>query len=74
MVRVRYIGIMAPNETFARLRPWRLELIELRGRCFPLKADWLALDHLVKSLDQAAAQFTGDDNFYRGRAPNHRTP
>jgi hypothetical protein len=74
MVRIRYLGVIRPDETFGRYRAWRGELVALRGRCFPFREDYDALQGLIETLDRTATHFTGVEDFYGARAPWHSTP
>lgn len=74
MSRQRYIGVPAPAAAFAAFAPMRRRLCDLRLKCAPFGADYLALAALIQQMDATAAHFTGEADFYGGRAPEHRTP
>lgn len=65
MARQRYIGVIDPQAAFRRYAVWRDDLTKLRLNCFPMQADYLALDSLMKALDATATHFTGEADFYK---------
>jgi hypothetical protein len=64
MVRVRYTGINDPEAVFERFRPVRMELCQLKLKCFPFHADYNALAAAIAGLDAAAIHFTKNPHFY----------
>ena len=71
---MRYLGVPTPDATFARYADMRRELCALRGNCFPMNDDYLALSDLIAALDRTATHFTGADDFYAGRSVPYSAP
>jgi hypothetical protein len=69
VVPVRYTGIANPHEAFARLRPFRSEIIAMQTQLRPFATDYLILDALKKALDTAAYHFTREPDFYAMKPP-----
>lgn len=64
MVQVRYPGVANAVEAFARLRPFRDEIIRMQTRVRPFATDYLILDALKKALETAAYHFTREPDFF----------
>jgi hypothetical protein len=69
MTRQRYIGVSRPMEAFAALRPYRDELVRMKGQCRKASPDYLVLQALEAVLDTAAYHFTRVPDFYASRPP-----
>ena len=67
LVPVRYPGIADPAQAFARLAPFREEIIRLQTRLRPFATDYLILDALKKALDTAAYHFTHEPDFFAAK-------
>ena len=67
MVKVRYIGVMFPEQEFNELREAYARLRKLQGQCVPMKEDYLVLDAALQAFDAAAKHFTKNPYFYGGR-------
>ncbi|HEY2178612.1 MAG TPA: hypothetical protein VGH15_08515 [Caulobacteraceae bacterium] len=76
MVPVRYTGIANPHDAFARLKPFRDDIIRMQGKLRPFATDYLILDALKKALDTAAYHFTREPDFYslRPEPSRYRPP
>ncbi|MGH7022117.1 MAG: hypothetical protein ACREEB_00850 [Caulobacteraceae bacterium] len=67
MVQIRYTGITNPNAAFARLKPFRDELIALSGKVRPTSTDYKILHVLIGALDTTAYHFTREPDFFATR-------
>ena len=64
MAHARFLGISDPKSAFARLRPYREELLRLRNACRPFGSDFLIMDAAIKGLETASYHFTREPDFY----------
>jgi hypothetical protein len=74
MVKQRYVGLARPEDAFAALKPFRVELIRMKSLCRPFGADYLVLEAVREALDTAAFHFTRDPTFYSLRPQAPRQP
>lgn len=70
MARVRYVGFSEEPaaEVFARLAPYRDELVRQAGHCALFSEEWRLIQDAQAALDRAAARITGDPGFYARKA------
>ncbi|MGH7022784.1 MAG: hypothetical protein ACREEB_04235 [Caulobacteraceae bacterium] len=64
MAQVRYTGIIDPKAAFARLKPFRDELIALSTKVRPQSTDYKILHVLIGALDTTAYHFTREPDFF----------
>ncbi len=64
MAHARFLGISDPASAFARLRPYREELLKMRNSCRPFGPDFLIMDAAIKGLETASYHFTREPDFY----------
>ena len=70
MVRISYTGITNPKEAFERLRPFRDELLRMKGKVRPFGPDYLILEAVDKALTTAAYHFTREPDFFSFKPPS----
>jgi hypothetical protein len=64
MAHARFLGISDPKTAFARLRPYRNELLRMAHSCRPFGSDYLIMDAAIKALDTASYHFTREPDFF----------
>ena len=74
MASVRYVGFSEEpaEEVFARLAPYRAELVRQSGNCRVFSEEWRLIHEAQAALDRAAARLTGDPAFYARRRDEGR--
>jgi hypothetical protein len=71
MVARSYLGLLAPEQDFERLRTYRDQLLTMAQAYRPGGAEYMALSRAVMALDEAAGIVMNKPSFYQGRL--HKT-
>ena len=71
MVARSYLGLLAPEQDFERLRAYRDQLLTMAQAYRPGGAEYMALSRAVMALDEAAGIVMNKPGFYQSRL--HKT-
>lgn len=71
MVARSYLGLLAPEQDFERLRAYRDQLLTMAQAYRPGGAEYMALSRAVMALDEAAGIVMNKPSFYQSRL--HKT-
>lgn len=73
MVRRNYVGFVDPEAEFAKLRPYREELIRMMQRYRPFGPEFCALLAAQEALDEAAVNIAGHKRMFVPNPLGHRS-